>query len=158
MGEGGRRPGEGKKGIDYIGITCTAIVHDGNGKFAMHKRSKNARDEHGNWDIAAGGLDFGERLEECITREIKEEYCADVLELKQLGTFTALREQNGIPTHWVGRFFATKVDPKQVKIGEPHKMDDLGWFTLDTLPSPLHSQFPKVKEKIKQFFAKKNAS
>ena len=142
-----------KKGIDCIGITCIAVVHDGKGNFVMHKRSKNARDEHGMWDLAAGGLDFGETLEECITREIKEEYCADVKELKQLGTFTALREQNGSDTHWVGIYFAAKVDPKQVKIGEPEKMDDIGWFTIDNLPSPLHSQFPKVYEKIKVLFS-----
>lgn len=39
------------KGIDYIGITCIFFCHDGNGKILMHKRSKNCRDEIGNWDI-----------------------------------------------------------------------------------------------------------
>lgn len=142
------------KGIDYIGLTCVAICHDGHGNFVMHKRSKNARDEHGKWDLAAGGVDFGETLEECITREIKEEYCADIKQLEQLGTFTALHEQNGKPTHWVGVYFAALVDPTQVKIGEPEKMDEIGWFTVDNLPSPTHSQFPKVYPHLKQFLSK----
>lgn len=130
-----------KQGIDYIGICCIAFCHDGKGNFLMHLRSKNCRDEHGRWDIAGGSLEFGETLEECITREIKEEYSCRVSELKKVNTYTALREQNGVKTHWVGICFLAKVEPRQVKIGEKEKIDDLAWFTKDSLPSPLHSQF-----------------
>jgi 8-oxo-dGTP diphosphatase len=38
---------------------------------------------------------------------------------------------------------AVQVDPEKIKIGEPHKIDELGWFTSDNLPTPLHSQFHK---------------
>jgi len=139
-----------KKGIDYIGVTIMAFCHDGKGKFVMHKRSNNARDEHGRWDIAAGALEFGETFEESIKREIKEEYCCDVLELKRINVYNALREHNGQKTHWVGIAFLAKIDPKQVRIGEPEKMDDIGWFTPDSLPSPLHSQFFQNWEIVKK--------
>ena len=43
-----------QKGIDFIGITTVFFCHDGKGKFLMAKRSKNARDEHGRWDIGGG--------------------------------------------------------------------------------------------------------
>ena len=36
--------------------------------------------------------------------------------------------------------FKVLVDPKQVKIGEPDKFDDIGWFEIDNLPDKLHSQ------------------
>jgi hypothetical protein len=35
--------------------------------------------------------------------------------------------------------YAAQIDPKQAKNNEPYKIDDIGWFTLDDLPEPLHS-------------------
>ena len=32
------------------------------------------------------------------------------------------------------------IDKEKVKNGEPHKFDEIGWFTLDNLPQPPHSQ------------------
>jgi RNase adaptor protein for sRNA GlmZ degradation len=37
-----------------------------------------------------------------------------------------------------------QVDPATVAIGEPHKIDEIGWFTSDNLPDTLHSQFWKA--------------
>lgn len=137
-----------QKGIDYIGVGICAFCHDGNGKFVMVKRSQNARDEHGKWDIIGGGIEFGDTIEETIKKEVKEELDADILDYEFLGYFDAHREQNGKPTHWVQLAFKVKVDPKQVKLNEPHKFDDLAWFTLDTLPEPIHSQWPKFRNKF----------
>ena len=46
-------------------------------------------------------------------------------------------------THWIAIMHAVKVDLKEVKIGEPDKIEDIDWFTSDNLPTPLHSQFWK---------------
>lgn len=43
------------KGVDYIGVCVVYFCHDGKGEFVMAKRSSNARDEHGRWDIGGGG-------------------------------------------------------------------------------------------------------
>ena len=43
-------------------------------------------------------------------------------------------------SHRVAVIFAVEVDPATVTIGGPHKFDQPGWFPLDNLPSPLHSQ------------------
>lgn len=137
------------KGVDYIGVTISFICHDGKGNFVMAKRGANARDENGRWDNGGGGLEFGENIEHRLKTEIKEEYCADVLDYEFIGFRDVHRAHNGKPTHWVSFDFKALVDPAQVKNGEPHKFDDLGWFTIDTLPSPLHSQFPMLLEKYK---------
>lgn len=44
---------------------------------------------------------------------------------------------------------AVKVDPTKVKIGEPHKIDEISWFTTKNLPKPLHSQMKKSLDKAK---------
>ncbi|NCN06667.1 MAG: NUDIX domain-containing protein [Candidatus Pacebacteria bacterium] len=109
-------------GVDYIAITFTFFCHDDAGRFVMAKRGKNARDEHGRWDLGGGKLEFGEDPIASLKREIKEEYCTDVLEYEFLGYRSVLREQKGKQTHWVSLDYNVRVDPVQVANGEPHKL------------------------------------
>lgn len=133
-----------KRGVDFIGVTVNFVVHDGKGNILLQKRSQNCRDEQGNWDIGGGALEFGEKLEDAVRREVLEELQAEALEVKFIKAFEALRNNNGTPTHWMAFVHTVQVDPRQVKIGEPHKIDEIGWFTSKNLPSPLHSQFYKA--------------
>lgn len=143
-----------KKGVDYIGVVISYMCHDGKGNFLLNKRSSNCRDEHGCWDFGGGGLDFGETIEEALKREIKEEYCVDPISYEFLGHLDMLREMNGVNTHWLSLEFLVQVDREKVKNGEPHKFDELGWFTLDNLPSPAHSTQATLLEKFKNNLAK----
>ncbi len=131
-----------KKGVDHTGVAIVYFCHDGKGNFVMAKRSTNARDEHGMWDIGAGGLEFGETVDETIRKEIMEEYCTDVLDYEFLGYRDVHRDHDGKKTHWIGLDFKVRVDPTKVKNGEPHKFDEVKWFILDKLPENLHSQLP----------------
>lgn len=115
----------------------------------MAKRSKKARDENGRWDTGGGGLDFDISVEETLRKEIKEEYCTDVLEQEFLGFRDVFRTHKGHQTHWVTLDFKILVDAKKVKIGEPELFTDLQWFRLDKLPNDLHSQLPAFIEKYK---------
>lgn len=136
-----------KKGFDYPGITVMYFCHDGAGSFVMAKRGNGCRDENGNWDAGAGGLELGDTVENTLRKEIKEEYCADVLEYEFLGYRDIHRVHNGENTHWISLDFKVLVDRSTVANGEPHKFDDVAWFTLHTLPTPLHSQMQNFIEK-----------
>ena len=138
-----------QKGIDYIGVTVVYFCHDGKGNVLLSKRGKNARDEHGTWDPGGGGVELGDTVENTLRKEIAEEYCTDVLDYEFLGYRDILRKQNGKDTHWIAIEFKVLVDRAKVKNGEPHKLDAVEWFTLQNLPSPLHSQFPNFLEKYK---------
>jgi len=138
-----------KKGEDYTGVSVIFFCHDGKGNFLFSKRSKNCRDEHGMWDTGGGGLEFGDTVEDTLRKEVAEEYCTNVLDYEFLGYRDIHREHEGKKTHWVALDFKVKVDRAKVANGEPHKFDALEWFTLDNLPSPLHSQFPKFFEQYK---------
>lgn len=137
------------KGVDFIGITVVFFCHDGRGNLLLAQRSVKARDEKGAWDVGGGGLEFGDGLEETLRREIKEEYNLEVIDYEFLGFREVFRKLNGRPTHWLALDFRVLVDPRKAKINEPHKFDRLGWFKLDALPQPLHSQLPFAVSKYK---------
>lgn len=134
------------KGSDFTGVCIVYFCHDGKGNFVMAKRGKNARDERGRWDIGGGGLEFGDTVERTLMKEVKEEYCAKVISYEFLGFRDVHRRLNGKKTHWIALDFKVLIDPKTVKLGEPHKFDGLGFFKLDSLPKPSHSQLPKFLE------------
>jgi 8-oxo-dGTP diphosphatase len=138
-----------KQGIDHIGVSVVYFCHDGKGNFVAMKRGTNARDENGRWDIGGAGMEFGERAEQTLVREIKEEFCTDVIDYEFLGFRDVHRELNGKPTHWIALDFKVLIDPYKVAIGEPHKFDDLKWFTLEDFPENMHSQFPEFLRKYK---------
>lgn len=138
-----------QKGSDFTGITIVFFCHDGKGKFLMAKRSANTRDEQGRWDTGGGGLEFNDTVEATLRKEIMEEYCTDVLGAEFLGFRDVHREHNGKPTHWIALDFKVLVDPSKAKIGEPHKFDELGWFTLNAMPQNIHSQLGFFIEKYR---------
>ncbi len=136
-----------KKGIDYPGVTVVYFCHDGQGHFVLNKRGVNCRDEQGTWDPGGGGIELGHTVEGTIRKEVREEYGTEVLAFEFLGYRDIHRRHQGQATHWIALDFKVLVNRDQVKNGEPHKFDDVQWFTLKTLPSPLHSQFPGFIEK-----------
>lgn len=135
-----------KKGVDHIGVSVVYFCHDGNGRFVMGKRSANARDEKGRWDIGGGGVELHDAVEETVRKEIKEEYGADAEAIEFLGFRDVHRTHEGQRTHWVALDFAVRIAP-HIANGEPHKFDDVRWFTWDTMPAPTHSQFPEFLRK-----------
>ncbi len=136
-----------KKGLDFVGITIVFLCHDGQGNILLNKRSQNCRDEHGCWDPGAGALEHGHTVIQTLKKEIKEEYCTEIISKRFLGYSELHRSHQNQPTHWIALEFLVQVDRSKVKNGEPNKFEDLQWFTLDTFPKPLHSHFPKFLKK-----------
>lgn len=136
-----------QKGLDYPGVAVVYLCHDGQGHILLNKRSQHCRDEHGTWDPGGGGLEFGATVIETLHREIKEEYGTSVLEAEFLDFRDVHRQHSSCPTHWIALDFKVLVDRAAVINGEPDKFEAVGWFTLDALPTPLHSQFPEFLTK-----------
>lgn len=137
-----------QKGIDYVGVTVAYLCHDGKGNYVMNKRGVNCRDEHGTWDFGGGGVDLGDTIEETVRKEVKEEYCADIISSRFINYFDLFREHNGQKTHWIALVFVVEVDRNQVKNGEPHKFEEIKWVRLDQVPEPLHTSWAKVLPQV----------
>ena len=142
-----------RRGIDFIGVTCAFVCYDKQGRVLMHKRSQRCRDEQGRWEFGAGSQEFGDTFEQTVRREVQEEYGTNALQLQQIAVGELFRSlDDGTPTHWITTLHAVLVDPEKVTNNEPAKSDDIGWFTFDTLPSPLHSVARQQAEQVRQFY------
>lgn len=147
------------KGISFVGITTCFFCHDGQGNFFMAKRSQKARDEQGTWEVGGGGLKWGIPAHENMLREVKEEYNATILDSEFIGYWDAFRTlPDGTKTHWLALAYGVLVDPSSMKINEPDMFDDCGWFTFESLPSPLHSQqmpfFTQYGEQLREILSR----
>lgn len=143
-------------GIDCIGVSTSFYCHDGKGRWLLHKRSEKCRDEKGVWDSGGGELEFGLTLEENVLKEIREEYGCEVIIQQELPAITLLRTSSeGAKTHWIVVPFillVSKSEVQHIKIGDNEKIVELGWFTFNNLPQPLHSGFQKTTQLYKNIF------
>lgn len=138
-----------KKGINFTGIVVCNFCHDGQGNYVLGFRSDKCRDEHFTWEpTGSGGLKFGELVADGVTREVKEELGVLPKNIEFLGIHEAIREIDGVKTHWLYIVNKVEVDRHNVLITEPDKCLEQGWFKKDNFPMPLMSQFPPVLEKF----------
>ncbi len=125
-----------KKGIDYIGVSVGALITNKKGEIFLSKRSKCTRNQQGCWETPGGAVDFGEKREDAIKREMREEFGIDIKVIKPLQTVDEilLKEKQ----HWVATIYLARIKGnKKPRIMEPQKCDAIGWFSLNGLPSPL---------------------
>ncbi len=132
------------KGKSFVGVSTAVAIFNEKGQLFLAQRSKNARDEHGRWDVCGGGLKWGQKIEDNARREMEEEFGVETKEpLYPIGVREAFRtDQFGDKTHWVCHDHIVVLpdnETAKVCIKEKEMFDDSGWFSLDSLPSPLHS-------------------
>jgi mutator protein MutT len=121
-----------KKGVDYIGVGAGAVIVNGEGRLFLAKRGRECRNERQKWEFPGGSVEFGERLEDALVREIEEEY-GFLIEVESL-----LDVVNHIihdeKQHWVSPTFLCRYKSGIPRIMEPHKCDEIGWFRLEQVP------------------------
>ncbi len=147
-------PNSLQPGVDYVGVTTPFYCHDGEGHLLLSQRSTGARDEHGTWDPGSGKLEFGSTIEENILREVREEYGCEGMIQKVLPAHSILRNMDRKQTHWLAIPAFVLVDRAQAKLMEPAKFSQLGWFSLDNLPQPLHEGFAFSFKRFNKEFIK----
>ena len=138
-----------KTGIDFIGVGCGAMVFD-NGLVFLAKRGPKARNEQGKWDFPGGSVEFGERCENAVKREIKEEYGMDIEVMELLDVVNHIIPEE--KQHWVSPSFIAKRVSGKPEIKEPTKCTEIKWARLgeidpSSLSSPSKLNFEKYVKK-----------
>ena len=81
-------------------------------------------------------MEFGEKLQDAVRREMREEYGVEIEILEQFPAADHNIEAEN--QHWVPTTFLARLGRgEEPKILEPDKCDAIGFFPLDTLPQPL---------------------
>ena len=101
--------------------------------------------EDGNYGLVAGHVEAGETFTEGIMREAKEEAGIDLLpEHLQVVHFMHRGSKRGDDERG-DVFFVAKQWGGEVQNMEPHKCDELRWFTMDELPDNV---IPYIREAL----------
>lgn len=122
-------------GVDYIGVSVGAIILNERNELFMAQRGTKARNERGCWEFPGGRVEYGEKLQDAIIREIHEEFGITITIEQFLAT-----DDHILPDerqHWVATTYITRLTAGTPRILEPEKCSAIGWFTLETLPQPL---------------------
>lgn len=131
-------------------ITCRAIIIKDNSIAVMHR----IKDKREYYTFAGGGLEKNETLEECVIREVKEEFGIDIEVIKLMYRNTwQNNDQYFYLCNWVSGTFGTGIGEEFTNVNdndlfEPMliKLDKLTEINL--LPEEITEKLKKDIEKI----------
>ena len=122
-------------GKNYVGVGCGALIINEKEEVLLVKRLLNARTEPGYWSRPGGEVCFGEKIEEAIKREVREETGLEVEVIR----FLEMTEMiNPTPkTHWITFGYLARITGGTPENKEIDKHEEVKWFPLTQLPEPL---------------------
>ena len=107
-----------------------AIVRDGRIFLVLRRRPPEA----GAWSLPGGKVDFLERVEDAIIREVREETGVQIVLTRPL-LVSQLIGADG--QHWVSPVYLATIVTGEPENREPEKAAAVAWFAMDDLPKNL---------------------
>jgi len=122
-------------GRDCVGVGVGALVFASSGRVFVARRGPLATNEAGAWEFPGGGVLFGERLEDAVRREFREEYGIDIAVTALLGVFDHILPDEH--QHWVSVTYLAEHTGGTPEIREQGKCTGIAWCDVHALPAPL---------------------
>jgi 8-oxo-dGTP diphosphatase len=139
-----------KAGKDHIGVGGGILILNERDEALLMKRGKKVSNEASYWSQPGGTIEFGEKAIEGLKREIKEELDIEVDVWGYLPHVDHIIKKE--KQHWVAIIYLAHIKSGTPKIMEPHKCDEIRWFSLDKLPKKLSQS---TREPIRYFLKSK---
>ncbi len=124
-----------KAGKDFIGVGVGATILNNKNEILLLKRRQSISEERttsGMWSIPGGEVEFMEKIEDAVKREVREEIGVDVEIIKHIGYTDQILEKSKV--HWSCHHFLCKIKNGEPKIIESDNFEKLEWFSIDKLP------------------------
>lgn len=113
--------------VKRIRLTVDGIVIK-DGKILLVKRAKDPF--KGRWALPGGFVEYGEKMEEAVTREVKEETGLDTRIIRLFGVYSdPERDPRG---HTVSIVYCLKISGGKIHGGDD--ASEVGFFPLSSLP------------------------
>lgn len=119
-----------ERGKDYIGVGVGAVILNQQNEVLLLLRKKEP--EENCWTIPGGAVEFGERVEKALVRELEEELDIKVEIVRLLRVTNHILEEEN--RHWVSPAFLARYISGSLHNAEPQNHEDLRWFPIHTLP------------------------
>ncbi len=123
-----------KPGVDYIGIGFGVALFNDRGEVLLIRRGEKAKNEPLTWALPGGAVDFGETIDTAAAREMREELGINIAVNGHSPAYDHLLPDTR--QHWITMVVYAKLEGGTPTIMEPEKCAEIGWFSVDTLPSP----------------------
>jgi ADP-ribose pyrophosphatase YjhB (NUDIX family) len=95
------------------------------------------RRDIGWWNLAGGGMEAGETVDQALRREVREEVGIEITIDHLVGIYSKPQKSEVVLTFWCGYAGGTP--------GQSDEVSEVGWFTLDSLPEPF---LPKHRQRL----------
>lgn len=96
----------------------------------------------GTWALPGGHLEFGESIEQCAAREVREETGLEIQGVSQ-GTYSNDLFEG---KHYVTLFVVAHSEAGEPSVLEPEKCSEWGWFRWSELPEPLFQPLASIRD------------
>jgi len=134
--------------------TVAIILENKNGEILFGKRKFLPK--KGFWDLPGGFIDFNEKAEKSIVREVKEELGIDIKKPKFLGTYIGFYPYKGINYQPLCLVFFEKITDEEIKkIKAADDVSSVKFFPKNKIPWEKLA-FLDIKEALKDYLKVKN--
>lgn len=124
-----------------------AVVFNSEGRLLLHQRTDN-----GKWALPGGTMETGERADETIVREVKEETGYDVEVIRLVGIYsdpahTTITYPDGNTVSYVSLLFECRLLGGEAALSDESSAVD--WFDPNALPEPFYAgHLPRVQDAL----------
>ncbi|EKE28902.1 MAG: MutT/nudix family protein [uncultured bacterium (gcode 4)] len=132
-----------KAWTDYIWVWVWCLIVNDKNEILLLRRGKKCNNEVWYWGRAGWTVNFMEKAEDALKREVKEEIWVDI-EIIQSQWYADHFPENE-KQHWISLSFIAKITWWEIINLEPNKCDEIRWFSLDNLPELIS---PNIKDSI----------
>lgn len=123
----------GIAGRDYVGVSVGALIVDDDMRILLLKRKKSP--EENCWSIPGGMVEYSEKVENALIREIKEELGVVIKVKSMLCVVDNIIEEKMF--HTVSISYLVDLVSGELKNMEMDKHSAMSWFSINNLPEKL---------------------